>query len=656
MKIPVRILVLVAIVTLICVAANAQRESGSISGTILDPTGAVVSGATVVVKNQATGAIRTVTTGSNGDYAVPDLPPAPYQVTVTAAGFAEYKQSLVVAVGSTNGVSPHLTLATAKGTVVEVTGGGEVAVETQTSEVSQEVNPTQMNELPSINRDPYALVAIAGNVTADMAGRGAGAAINGQRSASTDILLDGGENVDLFSASVGQSVPMDSVQEFSVSTSNFSAEYGRASGGIVNVATKSGSNSFHGTAYDYNRVAALASNTYDNKAQSTPVPRAPFTHNQFGYSVGGPVVKNKLFFFNSTEWLRVRSNASTEGYVPDPTFLSTYGASNVQSYFNQYGVLKPTTTFIPAGAITAGALGLTGIPAAQNVFDLATYQFPADVGGLPPQNTWNSVIRVDYNLSDKTQMFGRYTAFHDDFFPGNNSASAYSGWDTGINDLNQNVMFSLTHLWTNSFVTNTKISLNRLVDHQPLGTNGVAPGLFAGTGGDGYGIGSSVFMLPGYLPYAAGGAIPFGGPQNVSDFEHSFSWTHGKHSFKFGGEYLYIRDNREFGAYETGYEFLDGGGSNASVANALISGNLYGFTTAINPQGTFPCFRDPNLNTIIQTAACTLTGPATAPSFSRSNRYNDGSLYFQDNWKVTPRLTLNLGLRWEYFGVQHAKY
>src|ERR1039458_8313600 len=161
--------------------------------------------------------------------------------------------------------------------------------------------------LPSLTRDPYAFVATAGNVSGgDNGNRGVGVSINGQRAASTNILLDGAENVDLFTAEVGQSVPLDSVQEFKLSTSNFTADYGRASGGVVNVATKSGTNAFHGSLYEYNRVSALAWATYQTdasnwaNAHSTPVqsplPNSSFVRNQFGYAVGGPVVKDKLFF------------------------------------------------------------------------------------------------------------------------------------------------------------------------------------------------------------------------------------------------------------------------------------------------------------------------------------------------------------------------
>jgi hypothetical protein len=202
-------------------------------------------------------------------------------------------------------------------TSVEVLGEGGVQVETQTQTLSQVVAGKQITELPTLTRNPYDLVAIAGNIsTEDPTGRGVRVAINGQRAASTNVTLDGGENMDAFAANVGQSVPLDSVQEFRLSHSSFTAESGRASGGVVDVATKSGTDKFHATAYDFNRISALASNDYFNNAND--IPRGVFVRNQFGFSVGGPVLKDKLFFFVSTESTRVRSRLC---WFPPPNSL-----------------------------------------------------------------------------------------------------------------------------------------------------------------------------------------------------------------------------------------------------------------------------------------------------------------------------------------------
>ena len=655
-----------AVLTLLAVVSPrmfSQTETGLINGTVTDPSGAVLTGATVRVTNTATGATRQTTTDATGSYTMSGLEPGPYEVLISASGFSDFKETVTVTIGSRTSVSPHMEVAKA-GVTVEVFGQGAVQVETQSSSISTMITGQQVSELPSLTRNPYDFVQLAGNGNPDMGGVGGtgrgvnGMALNGQRSASTDILLDGAENVNLFDTSVGQQVPLDSVQEFRVTTSNFSAEYGRASGGIVNVATRSGTNKYHGSAYEFNRVAGLATNTFDNNAYG--IPRSGFTRNQFGFSVGGPILKNELFFYDNTEWIRVRGLASNLAYVPDPDFIAL-SASNTQAYFHEFGTLKPNTQFM--SALTAGdlvSLGVAGpgvgaLPAATRVLDLVQYKFNNDVGGGPPQNTVQSLTRVDYNINNKTQLYGRYAVLSDDFFPGTNSFSAYSGFDTGETDLNQNILLNVTHSMSNNLLLTTKLSYNRLTQEQPLGTLGVVPGLLIGLGGDGATVNGQPNMLPGYLPYAPGAAIPFGGPQNVFEIDQSFTWNHGKHNFKGGAEYVYIQDNRVFGAYENGIQYLAQTSPTNAYDNILV-GQLFQGSVAIYPQNEFPCFRNPISNNPIQTPQCTLTGPATAPNFSRSNRYNDGAAYVQDSWRVRPRLTVNLGLRWEYYGVQHDRF
>jgi len=299
----------------------AQTETGQISGTITDATGGVVADAKVVVKSVNTGMTRETTSNSSGLYTSPSLKPDTYDVTIQFTGFKTFTQRVVVAVGAQVEVSAQLTVG-AQVEVVEVTGKEVNAVNTENQTLSSVITGEQLDALPtSPTRNPYELVGTSGNVTEDNnSGRGAGYAINGMRSASTDILLDGAENVDTFTASVGQIVPLDSVQEFSVLTNGFTAEFGRASGGVVNVVTKSGTNAFHGSGYEYNRLSALSANTEQNDATDTP--KGVFTRNDFGFAVGGPVKKNKLFFFSNTEWIRVRSAAPTDYTIIDPASVA----------------------------------------------------------------------------------------------------------------------------------------------------------------------------------------------------------------------------------------------------------------------------------------------------------------------------------------------
>ena len=263
--------------------AFGQTETGQITGTVLDPSGAGVPNATVTVKSPATGVTRSTKTSMTGVYTVTDLLPGPYDVSVTAEGFGQSQQHVTVTVGARIGQDFQLTVGGAT-TIVEVSAAAST-VNTESQTLSQVVNENYIKELPNLTRNPYQFVALAGNVTdTGMGTRGAGFSINGQRESSTNLLLDGASNNDEFAGNIGQQVPLDSIQEFSVLTSNFTAEFGRASGGVVNVATKSGTNAYHGTGYEFNRVSRFASNSFQNDANG--VPESVFVRNQFGYSAG----------------------------------------------------------------------------------------------------------------------------------------------------------------------------------------------------------------------------------------------------------------------------------------------------------------------------------------------------------------------------------
>ena len=678
-----KLLCFLGVLAFLSVYTFGQRETGTITGTVTDPSGAVVAGANVSAKSVATGATRSVTTNNSGDYVIPGLMPGQYDVTIEAPNFGKYTERMSVTVGSTNELSPKLKVAAA-GTSVEVSAAAEaVEVNTINQQLSEAVTAKEVSELPTLTRNPYDLAQTAGNVsTTDPSLRGAGVSINGQRAASTDILLDGSENVDLFSATVGQNVPQDSVQEFSIVTSDFTAEYGRAGGGIINVATKSGTNSFHGTAYEFNRVSALAANTYDNtsarafaQAQGSCDPNLPetdpnscgaigkkgvFTRNQFGYSIGGPVIKNKLFFFQSTEWTRIRSNETVSRNVVTPQFLAASDPATQAFFAGVPSQLRPgsnvTQTFTAADVNSVlGSTGAFGALAAANptlpVLQTVNFSVPNDAGGGLPSDRYSLVGRADWVVSDKTTLYGRYALENQNRFGGTVAFSAYAGYDTPELIRNQNLLISLNHVFTPTIVSTTKVTYNRLNDFQPLGTNPVGPTLYF-KGGSAASFNGTRLELPGYLPENPGSAIPFGGPQNLYQFSEDVSWSHGAHQFRFGGMYLHTRDNRVFGAYEEAVENLSQSKIPIGFDN-FVAGELFNFQGAVFPQGKFPCVNDLTTGTPIVTPACTLQLPVGPPAFGRNNRYNDFAFYGQDSWKVLPRLTLNLGLRWEYYGVQH---
>lgn len=683
-RVAIRVIALVLAVLGLSIMLFGQAETGTIIGRVLDPSGAVITSAKITVVNADTGLTREATSANNGEYAITNIPAGKYTVRVSAAGFSEFKRSVETTVGTTSTVDAHLVVGAA-GTVVEVVGqvaGAEVDTETQT--VGATITPSQMMNLPSLTRNPYDFVLSAGNVSdGDAGGRGVGVSINGQRASSTNVLLDGSENVDLFTADVGQTVPLDSVQEYKVSTSNFTADYGRASGGVVNVSTKSGTNKFHGTAYEYNRVSALAANTYEtnaenysNQQQGLPdVPKSTFVRNQFGFSIGGPIVKDKVFFFSNTEFTRIRSSANVTAYVLTSDFIAQTSAVT-QQFWSTYGTLAHVTNVgapITAVDLTNGSVSGYNVGCATcyspafmalatanptlPVLQLVSTAVPYDAGAGNPSNEYQSVNRLDFNLNSKTTLWGRYAIENVVNFPGVVAYSPYAGYNTGENIRNQNISINLTHLFSPTVVNQAKVTYNRLFDLQPLGEQPASPSLYlAGSvpAPNNYSV-----YLPGYLPYSQSNAIPFGGPQNVYQFSDQLTITRGKHILSFGGEYIQARDNRVFGAYEEGIADLarsaagKASTSSPSSLDQLINGLIYSYQVAIDPAGTYPCQTDITTDTPINPASCTLNLPVGLPDFGRNNRFNDGAFYGTDTWKVTKRLTLNLGMRWEYFGVQH---
>jgi outer membrane receptor protein involved in Fe transport len=648
------LLLAAAIVAFAPISAQAQAETGAITGTVSDAQGAVIAGAKVKIVNVGTGAERNVTSDSAGNYTATNLLPALYDVSVEASGFALNKTRVQVTVGSRVTADFQLVVGGTQ-QVVEVVAGAGVQVNTETQTVAEVIDGKKMTELPTVTRNPYDFVLTAGNVSpGDPSGRGAGVAINGQRAAGTNVLLDGAANNDEFTASVGQTVPLDAVQEYSIITNNFTAEFGRASGGIVNVATKAGTNDYHGTAYQFGRYSRLNSNSFQNNANvdllGNSRPKNVYTRNQFGYSFGGPVIKEKLFFFQSTEFLRVRSNNTNIVVVPTPQLLAL-SAPETQNFFNQFGALKPGVTvlgtrtrqdFDPCapGSVCDTRIGLT-----TPIFTRLAYDVPSDSGGGDPQNTYYVVGRMDYNLSEKTQIYGRYSLDKSNLFDGSNSNSPYVGFDTGTKTTNNSFVLSVTHTFTPRLVLQSKGVYNRLNTLQPL--NGPAsPTLYMRDNGA-VNILADLVALPGYLPFSPGLAIPFGGPQNFIQTYQDLNYNAGKHNFRFGGSYVYIQDNRSFGAFQNPVAGLSTTTTQAAMNNLLL-GQLARFQGAIDPQGKFPCVSatDPN---------CTVTLPVGPPNFSRSNLYHEFAFYGQDSWRLSPRLTLNLGLRYEYFGVQHNK-
>jgi hypothetical protein len=683
------ILTLAAAVVFSGRTAWSQSEAGTIAGTVSDKTGAVIPNASVTAKSASTGAERTVASGPTGQYIIPGLIPGFYDVTVTSGNFAAFKARAEVTVGGRVTVDAQLSVS-GQTTTVEVVGEGGTAVNTQTQEISQLVNAQELSELPSLTRNAYDFVAISGNISngdstsnsstttasgggQSLTSRGVGYSLNGQRESGTEILLDGVENVSIFSLTIGQQVPIDAIQEYSVITNNFSPEYGRASGGVLNASSKSGTNDIHGSAWEFNRLSDYTSNTFSNNA--TDVPRGVYTRNQFGFAAGGPIVKNKLFVFESTEWTRVRSSASETEEILDPSFISML-PTNIQNYFTQYGTGAPAAaSTITAGQLAAAGLtvgpinGTTAVPATQPVFDVVNFKAPFDAGGDVPQNTYSLLGRADYNFSDTTQLFFRVGMDSLDEFPGSSFYTPYSQYDVGFSQYDQSYLVSLNHTFTPNVLNSAKVSFTRFDDKNSFNTALTStPNLYLASASPADPINGNLIQLPGLENIGvASGGLPYGGPQNTLQLEDDLTWTKGKHTMKFGGQFTYIQLNVAYGAYAQAVEELGGGlqtGMNGLVNTYANPGGspLISFVARVNSNGALPCNATPAFwatqasTDLISSPSCEVTPPLSPADYARSYRYKDWALYAADSFRMTRRLTLNYGLRYEHYGTQHNNH
>lgn len=677
--------------------AYGQSQNGSISGIVTDASGAVVPNATVSVTNVATGAVRTITTNSAGEYDIEGLPPQDYKATVTAAGFGSTTTATFnVAVGSNNKINAQLSVQQDT-TRVEVTADSLSGINVENAEQSQVINTTQIVELPTETRNPYAFVALSGNVDVDPTGtnRGVGVALGGARSASTEILLDGIENTQLFSVGVATQTPVDAVQEYRVISSNYGPEYGRASGGVVNVVTKSGTNSFHGSAWEFYRPSTFASVSAFNKANG--VSQGRFVRNEFGFVVGGPIIKNKLFAFGGNEWLRVRSNTPVFFVVPTQQLISAAN-SNTQAFFSSFGKLASSVSAVgapytlcqvsggpnnPATGKGSGAACAAGAPVdtkfgnpnasgvgtaalsdrnqleasgalTENtpVFQKVQDLVPADAGGGLPQNTYNPIGRLDFTMNDHVQMFARYLLYDIAYPVGAGTVSPYQGYSTPASFKAQNLVYGITSTFNSRWTGQVQLGLLRVNNSAPLGDNPLGPTLFFN--GTSATIGGNTGVFPGYTPTSASGGIPSTGPQNDIIVSPTFTYTKGRHTMTFGGQYDYIRDNHTFAIYANAQEALVQTGTNGALVN-FIAGQFGYFQANINPQGKFPCVKDLVTGAQDVVPGCQVSTPISQPSFGRSNRYHEGSGFFNEEFRATPRLTLNAGLRYELYGTQHNK-
>ncbi len=624
--------------------AAAQGLFGTISGVVMDSSGAVVPGATVTVKNVSTNVTMSRTTNEAGLYNATSLNPGVYNVQAEAKGF---KTAVVNGVSLEVGANPKVDLILQVGTtsqVVEVTAEAPL-LQAQQSSLGQTVNQRQLDQLPTqsgTGRSVFSLLYLTAGVSEQKGGGGGdndNMRINGDRPRSNDYILDGTTIEQPVFGGQSMDPAVDSIQEFRVETNSMSAEYGKSSGGVIIAVTKSGTNSFHGSAYEYLRNEALnARNYFENPVpRDNPPPKNPFKYNEFGGTIGGPIIKNKLFFFTDYQGIRQRSKTpSVDNVVPDGAFrsgdlsaLCSAGFDNAGTCLDSQGQVYYPGTLTPIPNNRIGQID----PIAQKFLDvLPTSTVPGPAVGSsyvnlssPASNTLNRFNpRIDYNFSAADHLFG---TFHRQTGPNTtydliigpagellaetNDRAATVGWTHtfGSNMLNDFRFGYMRH------VGNRAQNGQGFTSPADFGLEGIPNCLGSLPNSDGGAkCGTPGLNITGYTALPVGQTLYE--PSRVLQFSDMVSRFAGHHSLKMGVELRhYAIDNYQpnnvpgsfvFNGGQTGNGFADflfgslGGGGSVQIQNAMVESRAWSY-----------------------------------------------AFFFQDDYKVRPKLTLNLGLRYQ---------
>lgn len=735
----VRVLFSVALLGILASLLHAQIDTGSITGTVTDASGAVIGGAKVTLTNEGTAAALSTVSGSDGGYKFSPVRIGSYKLDVTAQGFKTSSETHVVVDVSSNVLRNFKLQAGAVTETVEVTSEAPL-LQSQDASVGQVVNQESINNLPLNGRNFTFLAQLAAGVNtpqADTRGNAASGAFsaNGLRPAQNNYMLDGIDNnsdtVDFLNGTNFVVLPpVDAIQEFKVQTADFSAELGRSAGAVLNATVKSGTNQFHGAAWEFFRNDKLDAADYFEDAGG--IPKGELRQNQFGFDFGGPVIKNKIFIFGDYEGFRRAQGTVSTATVPTVTDRAN-GFSNLADLINQGAVADCSTAgarcddlgrVIPGGTIldpattrpvTAGSADpVTGITALSTGFVRDPFTYSPTLAGnvfgtgacpanttnfsglqtacflnnidparldpnaikllqLFPNPTLNGITsnfasspvlfehrnsfdtRMDVNFSQKDQVFFRFSYVDDpQYIPGPFGGIADGGaFQQGIQTaVSEQAALAYTHLFSPTTVNVARIGLNY------LHTTRTGP-----EGGDTSDIPSQFGIadipqgnLNGGLPAITFNGLSTLGSNNFlpSDevsqtiqFTDDFTKIYGKHSFKMGVEFQHIRFSTLQPAWSRGQFNFDGSYTDISQNNGGDLGMAQFLLTPIAAQdgGTVNDVGGPN-------------GVYASNISKTDDEKNYFATYFQDDWKVNRKLTLNLGLRWDYFGLiaeQHGK-
>lgn len=618
---------------LVGVSLFAQTNNGRITGTVTDPSGAVVPNAKISALNVKTHTAKEATSNEQGSYTIPAVEPGVYTVTATASGFSKTVVSnLAVEVSGT--AEADFSMKVGSGNETVEVAANAVAVQTTESAKSNVITMKDIDTLPALNRTPITLAVFQPGVQVS-AGDVSFSRINGQRQGSNNTTLDGIDVNDSVVPRLGLSLTAnnsDSVGEFRIITQGAKAEYGRNAGGQVELITRSGTNAFHGNAFDYLRNTDLNANDFFNKNTATPIDRPKFIQNIFGGSFGGPIKHNRLFIFGNYQGRRTRQEV-----VRNRTVLTAAAKQGIFTY-KSGGAIQ--TYNIAAN----DPRGIGVDPQVKKIFAMLPDPNNCDVGdGLNtcgfrfngPNNSYEDqfTIKGDANVTDRIKVFLRWSWQRNSSIDSLNNADAtFPGQLAGTQG---------GHRWGNSMGGDWTIS-NTLVNearygHQSAQVAFVRPARLAGPTWV-----SNLYTDPISSSYAQGRNSP------VDDIIDNVTKTWRSHVFKMGMKYS---RTSQVGYNDSGIWY--------NLTDALANGNVPVVPATLSslPSGTQTTFQQlyndvlGRMDSIAHTFISNDLSTFQAPGITRTRTHvlQEHGYYFQDDWKVSRNLTLNLGVRWELF-------
>ena len=683
-------LAVVAYVAVLAIQVLAQSTGGRILGRVADPSGAVLANVSVRITNQATGVARDTKTNGSGDYTFVEVAPGNYTAEFEQKGFKRNVQKDVT-VDVNQAVTLNSTLqigATAE--TVEVTSEAPL-VDITSTQLGAVVNDRSVSQLPLNARDTYQFLQLQPGVTSTVGSgnqivygsdKAGSVSVNGGRGRANNFSVNGGDANDQFVNLPTVQPSPDSIQEFRVLTNTFDAEYGRNSGSVVNVVTKSGTNDLHGNVYEFFRNTKLNANPYCFTAvDGIPCDKPQFNQNQFGGTFGGPIVKDRTFFFTSYEGRRIRQGIpSSLVFVPsaserpsatqpfaDFSSESTFSGSTDANALN----LRPNCTtalgsapniptdgrfysdLFPGNIIPLGCLDPTAVDLLQFVPTPANNSDKLVTTPVQPVRADQFTVRLDHRLNNK-QNLSFYYYFNDDhlvspFAVFEAAGANVPGFGSIVNERFQ--QWNISHTWSisNTTVNEFRFNYNReaqrtfqhpvftttvqnscppapswLLAAFPSGVPCFSDGTQANTLGIHPNLGPQHEGLP-FIQVSGGFTIGNNGEGELPQVGNSFQWSDniskvvGNHSFKFGGDVRRQRFDQLLYFDVNGEFFVDETSTNSTLGDTAFSDYMLGFPGSYGQ------------------------GSAQIENVRSTGLY----LFAQDSWKIKPNLTLNYGLRWE---------